>query len=194
MADTMIDGGMPRLKRRYVDEVRAQLMTDLDLTNPMLIPNLEKISVNIGIGEAVGDRKQVEGSMKDLAIITGQKPRLNRARRSIASFKLRAGMPVGCSVTLRGDRAWEFFDRLITVAIPRVRDFRGLNLRSFDGRGNYSFGVNEQLIFPEIDYDEVTAIRGMDITICTTSPNDEGARALLESFGFPFRRRTVMTG
>ena len=126
--------------------------------------------------------------MDDLATITGQKPRLNRARRSVAGFKLRAGNPVGCSVTLRGDRAWEFLDRLITVAIPRVRDFRGLNPESFDGRGNYSFGVTEQLIFPEIDYDRVTAIRGMDITICTTAADDRGARALLDAFGFPFRQ------
>ena len=186
-------GDVPRLKRQYVETVRSRIMEDLGLANPMLIPNLEKIVVNMGIGEAVGDRKQAGSAMDDLATITGQKPRLNRARRSIAGFKLRTGMPVGCSVTIRGDRAWEFLDRLITIAIPRIRDFRGLNPSSFDGRGNYSFGVSEQLIFPEIDYDKVTAVRGMDITICTTSSDDGGARALLGAFGFPFRRRAVAT-
>ena len=184
---------MPRLKRQYLETVRSRIMEDLGLANPMLIPDLEKIVVNMGIGEAVGDRKQAPAAMEDLATITGQKPRLNRARRSIAGFKLRTGMPVGCSVTIRGNRAWEFLDRLITIAIPRIRDFRGLNPASFDGRGNYSFGVSEQLIFPEIDYDKVTAVRGMDITICTTSSDDRGARVLLEGFGFPFRRRTVAT-
>ena len=184
---------MPRLKRQYLETVRSRIMEDLGLANPMLIPDLEKIVVNMGIGEAVGDRKQAPAAMDDLATITGQKPRLNRARRSIAGFKLRTGMPVGCSVTIRGNRAWEFLDRLITIAIPRIRDFRGLNPASFDGRGNYSFGVSEQLIFPEIDYDKVTAVRGMDITICTTSSDDRGARVLLEGFGFPFRRRTVAT-
>ena len=186
-------GDVPRLKRQYVETVRSRIMEDLGLANPMLIPNLDKIVVNMGIGEAVGDRKQAAAAMDDLATITGQKPRLNRARRSIAGFKLRTGMPVGCSVTIRGHRAWEFLDRLITIAIPRIRDFRGLNPSSFDGRGNYSFGVSEQLIFPEIDYDKVTAVRGMDITICTTSSDDGGARALLEAFGFPFRRRAVAT-
>ena len=185
--------GAPRLKRQYVETVRSRIMEDLGLANPMLIPNLEKIVVNMGIGEAVGDRKQAAAALEDLATITGQKPRLNRARRSIAGFKLRTGMPVGCSVTIRGNRAWEFLDRLITIAIPRIRDFRGLNPASFDGRGNYSFGVSEQLIFPEIDYDKVTAVRGMDITICTTSSDDRGAKALLEAFGFPFRRRAVAT-
>ncbi len=186
-------GDAPRLKRQYVETVRSRIMEDLGLVNPMLIPNLEKIVVNMGIGEAVGDRKQAAAAMEDLATITGQKPRLNRARRSIAGFKLRTGMPVGCSATMRGDRAWEFLDRLITIAIPRIRDFRGLSPASFDGRGNYSFGVSEQLIFPEIDYDKVTAVRGMDITICTTSSDDRGARALLEAFGFPFRRPAVAT-
>ncbi len=178
----------PRFKERYRDTVHAQLMEDLDLGNPMTVPKIEKLVVNMGVGDAAGDAKQITGAMDDLATITGQKPRLNRARRSVAGFKLRTGNPVGCSVTLRGDRAWEFLDRLITVAIPRVRDFRGLNPASFDGRGNYSFGVTEQLIFPEIDYDRVTAIRGMDITICTTAADDRGARALLDAFGFPFRQ------
>ena len=182
---------VPRLKQQYADGVRERLLADLGLTNPMLVPDLDKIVVNMGIGDAVGDRKQVTAAMEDLATITGQKPRLNRARRSIAGFKLRTGMPVGCSVTIRGNRAWEFLDRLITIAIPRIRDFRGLNPSSFDGRGNYSFGVSEQLIFPEIDYDKVTAVRGMDITICTTSADDRGAEALLGSFGFPFRRRAA---
>ncbi|MDE0376272.1 MAG: 50S ribosomal protein L5 [bacterium] len=186
-------GDVPRLKRQYVETVRSRIMEDLGLANPMLIPDLDKIVVNMGIGEAVGDRKQTGAAMEDLATITGQKPRLNRARRSIAGFKLRTGMPVGCSVTIRGHRAWEFLDRLITIAIPRIRDFRGLSPSSFDGRGNYSFGVSEQLIFPEIDYDKVTAVRGMDITICTTSADDGGARALLEAFGFPFRRRAAAT-
>ncbi|MCY3579211.1 MAG: 50S ribosomal protein L5 [Acidimicrobiia bacterium] len=187
-------GYVPRLKLQYQDGVRSRLLEELGLGNPMLIPNLEKIVVNMGVGESVGDRKQVGSAMEDLSTITGQKPRLNRARRSIAGFKLRTGMPVGCSVTIRGDRAWEFLDRLITVAIPRIRDFRGLKPSSFDGRGNYSFGVSEQLIFPEIDYDKVTAVRGMDITICTTSKDDRGAQALLEAFGFPFRRQNVGAG
>ena len=183
----------PRLKQLYVDTVHARMMEELGLPNPMLVPRIDKIVVNMGVGDAVGDAKQINAAMDDLATIAGQKPRLNRARRSIASFKLRAGNPVGCSVTLRGDRAWEFLDRLITISIPRIRDFRGLNPSSFDGRGNYSFGVSEQLIFPEIDYDKVTAVRGMDITICTTAADDRGARALLDAFGFPFRRTASMT-
>ena len=178
----------PRLKQQYNDSVRDQLYKDLGLDNPMLVPTLDKVVVNMGVGEAVADGKQITAAMEDLAIITGQKPKMNRSTKSIANFKLRAGNPVGCSATMRGDRAWEFLDRLITVSIPRVRDFRGLNPRSFDGRGNYSFGVTEQLIFPEIDYDKVTSVRGMDITICTTSPHDAGAKAFLDAFGFPFRR------
>ena len=178
----------PRLKQLYRDVIHARIMEELNLSNPMLAPGLEKIVVNMGLGDAVGDAKAVNSAMDDLATITGQKPRLNRARRSIAGFKLRAGVPVGCSVTLRGDRAWEFLDRLITISIPRIRDFRGLNPASFDGRGNYSFGVSEQLIFPEIDYDKVTAVRGMDITICTTASDNRSARCLLDAFGFPFRR------
>ena len=184
---------VPRLKQRYRDTVHSRIMEQLALGNPMLVPTLEKIVVNMGVGEAVGDAKQVHAAMDDLATIAGQKPRLNRARRSIAGFKLRVGNPVGCSVTIRGDRAWEFLDRLITISIPRIRDFRGLNPASFDGRGNYSFGVSEQLIFPEIDYDKVTAVRGMDITICTTASEDRGARVLLDAFGFPFRRTAPLT-
>lgn len=179
---------IPRLKEKYRAEVAAALQDKLNLDNPMQIPRLEKIVVNMGIGEGITEPKQIEAAMEELAIITGQKPRLNRSRKSIANFKLRQGNAVGISVTMRGDRMWEFFDRLVAVAIPRVRDFRGLNPKSFDGRGNYSFGVTEQLIFPEIDYDKVTAVRGMDITICTTADSDEQARALLEAFGFPFRR------
>jgi large subunit ribosomal protein L5 len=179
---------IPRLKEKYRAEVAAALQEKLNLDNPMEIPRMDKIVVNMGIGEGITEPKQIEAAMEELAIITGQKPRLNRSRKSIANFKLRQGNAVGISVTMRGDRMWEFFDRLVAVAIPRVRDFRGLNPKSFDGRGNYSFGVTEQLIFPEIDYDKVTAVRGMDITICTTADSDEQARALLEAFGFPFRR------
>ena len=179
---------IPRLKERYNTEVAPALKEGLSLDNAMQIPRLDKIVVNMGIGEGISEPKQIEAAMEELAIITGQKPRLNRSRKSIANFKLRQGNPVGVSVTMRGDRMWEFFDRLVAVAIPRVRDFRGLNPKSFDGRGNYSFGVTEQLIFPEIDYDKVTAVRGMDITICTTADSDEQAKALLEAFGFPFRR------
>ena len=178
----------PRLKVRYHDEVKAKLKGDLELANPMQVPTLEKIVINMGIGEAISDRKQIEQAVSELSTISGQKPRVNIARKSIAGFKLREGQAVGVSVTLRGDRMWEFFDRLLAVAIPRIRDFRGLNPKSFDGRGNYTFGVNEQLIFPEIDYDDVSTTRGMDITIVTTADNNEAGRALLEAFGFPFRK------
>jgi large subunit ribosomal protein L5 len=176
------------MKLQYVDGIRDQLFAELGLPNKMLVPTLEKIVVNMGVGEAVSDGKQIHAAMEDLSIITGQKPKMNRSRKSIANFKLREGSAVGCSVTMRGDRAWEFLDRLITVSIPRIRDFRGLSPKSFDGRGNYSFGVTEQLIFPEVDYDRVTAVRGMDITICTTSSDDAGGRAFLNAYGFPFRR------
>lgn len=178
----------PRLKVRYHDEVKTKLKDDLELANPMQVPTLEKIVINMGIGEAISDRKQIEQAVSELSTISGQKPRVNIARKSIAGFKLREGQAVGVSVTLRGDRMWEFFDRLLAVAIPRIRDFRGLNPKSFDGRGNYTFGVNEQLIFPEIDYDDVSTTRGMDITIVTTADNNEAGRALLEAFGFPFRK------
>lgn len=179
---------MPRLQQRYREEVASQLQEQLGLTNVMQIPRLEKIVVNVGLGEAVGDNKALEGAMEDLATITGQKPRVNRARKSIAGFKLREGMPIGVKVTLRGARMWEFFDRVLSTALPRVRDFRGLKATSFDGQGNYTFGLTEQLVFPEIDYDKVDAIRGMDITIVTTATDDESARALLDAFGFPFTR------
>jgi large subunit ribosomal protein L5 len=176
----------PRLRERYRDEVREQLQGQLGLDNVMQVPTLTKIVVNMGVGDAITDPKAIEGAMRDLATITGQQPQMTRARKSIAGFKLRQGMPIGAKVTLRGDRMWDFFDRLLAVALPRIRDFRGLPARSFDGRGNYTFGVTEQLIFPEIDYDSVDRVRGMDITIVTTAATDEQARAVLGSFGFPF--------
>jgi large subunit ribosomal protein L5 len=178
----------PRLKDKYLKDVVPALEKQLATANPMRVPKFTKIVVNMGVGEAVGDSKQADSAMEELGLITGQKPRLNRSKKSIAGFKIRQGMPVGVSVTLRGDRMWEFLDRLIAVAIPRIRDFRGLNPKAFDGRGNYSFGLTEQLVFPEIDYDKVSDIRGMDITICTTAETNEDARALLDAFGFPFRR------
>jgi large subunit ribosomal protein L5 len=178
----------PRLKERYGKEIAPKLGEDLGVENVMLIPRLSKIVVNMGVGEGVQNPGQVESATEELALVTGQRPRVNRARKSIAGFKLRQGMPVGVSVTLRGDRMWDFFDRLVAIAIPRIRDFRGLSPRSFDGNGNYTFGVTEQLIFPEIDYDKVGAVRGMDITICTTASDDAAAKALLDAFGFPFRQ------
>ena len=183
----------PRLKQQYNDEVKAALKAQLELDNDMLIPTLDKIVLNMGVGDAMTDKKLIDGAVDDLMTITGQRPKVNIARKSIANFKLREGVAIGASVTLRGDRMWEFFDRLVAVAIPRIRDFRGLNLKSFDGGGNYSMGVTEQLIFPEIDYDNVTQVRGMDITICTTAKEDAGARALLEAFGFPFRQQQTET-
>jgi large subunit ribosomal protein L5 len=179
---------VPRLKQRYLDEVAPALRTELSLANAMQIPKFEKIVLNVGLGEAINDSKALDGAMSDLAAITGQKPRVNRARKSIAAFKLREGMAIGIKVTLRGDRMWEFFDRLVTVALPRTRDFRGMNPKSFDGHGNYTFGLTEQLVFPEVSYDAVDAIRGMDITIVTTTDEDAHARALLDAFGFPFVR------
>jgi large subunit ribosomal protein L5 len=181
----------PRLKSLYAEQLAPRLKDELGLANVMQIPRLEKIVVNMGVGEAVQDKKSIDSAMDELTLITGQKPKLNRSRKSIANFKVREGMPVGASVTLRGARMWEFFDRLLGIAIPRIRDFRGLNPRSFDGRGNYSFGVTEQLIFPEVDFDQVSTTRGMDITICTSATNDEHARALLDAFGFPFRKATT---
>lgn len=178
----------PRLKDTYKSEIAPALMEQLGLTNPMEIPRLEKIVVNMGVGAAVQDAKQLDAAMNDLRIITGQQPMITRAKKSIAGFKVRQGMPIGAKVTLRGDRMWEFFDRLVATAIPRIRDFRGLSPKSFDGRGNYSMGVTEQLIFPEIDYDKVDRTRGMDITFVTTAKDDEGARALLDAFGFPFKK------
>ena len=178
----------PRLKATFDDEVHAKLMDQLGLENPMEVPTLEKIVLNMGLGEALQDKKAIDEALDELGLIAGQKPRVNLARKSIANFKLRQGSPIGVSVTLRGYRMWEFFDRLLSVAIPRVRDFRGLNPRAFDGRGNYSVGASEQLIFPEIDFDQVTTTRGMNITIVTTADTDEAGKALLDAFGFPFRR------
>jgi len=179
---------IPRLKAFYIDIVREQLKADLGLDNLMQVPRLEKIVVNMGVGDAVSQAKLLDGAIADLTIISGQKPMTTRAKKSIANFKLREGNPIGCKVTLRGDRMWEFFDRLVNLAIPRIRDFRGLPTKSFDGRGNYTFGVTEQLIFPEIDYDQVDTTRGMDITIVTTATTNDEGRALLDAFGFPFRR------
>ncbi len=178
----------PRLKQRYDEEIHAQLKEQLGLDNPMQVPTLSKIVLNMGLAEASQNKKVIDEAMDELGLIAGQKPRINKARKSIANFKLREGTAIGVSVTLRGPRMWEFFDRLLSVAIPRVRDFRGLNPRAFDGRGNYSVGASEQLIFPEIDFDQVTETRGMNITIVTTADNDEHGRALLDAFGFPFRR------
>jgi large subunit ribosomal protein L5 len=179
---------MARLQKIYRDEIVAKLMTSLAVTNPMQVPKITKISVNMGVGEAVADKKAMDGAVNDLTALTGQKPVVTKSRKAIAAFKLRAGVPVGARVTLRGARMYEFLDRLINVAMPRIRDFRGVSARSFDGRGNYSFGVKEQIIFPEIAYDQVDAIRGMDITITTTARDDREGRALLESFNFPFRK------
>jgi large subunit ribosomal protein L5 len=178
----------PRLKVRYDSEVRGQLKESLGLGNIMEVPRLEKIVVNMGVGRATQQASLLEGAVTDLTLITGQKPLVTKARRSIANFKLREGQPIGAKVTLRGDRMWEFLDRLISLAIPRVRDFRGLPANGFDGRGNYTFGVNEQLIFPEVDYDKIDAVRGMDITIVTTARTNAEGRALLDAFGFPFQR------
>jgi large subunit ribosomal protein L5 len=179
---------MPRLKKFYDEQIREQLKADLGLDNIMEVPRMEKIVVNMGVGEALDNRKNLESAMADLAVIAGQKPVATKAKKSLASFKLRQGNAIGCKVTLRGDQMWEFFDRLVTLAIPRIRDFRGLSPRSFDGNGNYTFGLTEQLMFPEIDYDTVDAPRGMDITIVTTARNNEEGRALLDAFSFPFRR------
>ncbi len=181
----------PRFKEKYTDEVRGQLMTELDLDNVMRIPTLSKIVVNMGAGDAAADSKLINGVVEDLRLITGQQPKVNHARKSVSNFKLREGQAVGAHVTMRGDRMWEFFDRLISLSIPRIRDVRGLNPNGFDGRGNYSFGVDEQLIFPEIDYDKVMKVRGLDITLVTTAETDAQGKALLEAFGFPFRRQQV---
>ena len=178
---------MSRLQEYYRDTVVKNLMTTGAFKNVMDVPRITKITINMGLGDAIGDKKILENALSDMEKIAGQKPVTTLARKSVASFKVRDGYPIGCKVTLRREQMYEFLDRLISISIPRVRDFRGLNPKSFDGRGNYSFGVTEQLIFPEIDYDKVSTVRGMDITICTTADNDEDARALLNAFGFPFR-------
>jgi large subunit ribosomal protein L5 len=186
--ETPAEAPPPRLKQRYADELRPRLIEELGLGNVMEAPRLEKIVVNMGVGRATQQASLLEGAVADLTIITGQKPLVTRAKKSIAGFKLREGNAIGAKVTLRGVRMWEFLDRLISIAIPRIRDFRGLPPTGFDGRGNYTFGVTEQLIFPEVDYDKVDTVRGMDITIVTTARNDAEGRALLDAFGFPFRR------
>jgi large subunit ribosomal protein L5 len=178
----------PRLKTRYDSEIRSKLKDELGLPNVMLVPRLEKIVINMGVGRATQQQSLLEGAVKDLTVISGQKPLITKAKKSIAGFKLREGNAIGVKVTLRGDRMWEFLDRLISLAIPRIRDFRGLPPKGFDGRGNYTFGVTEQLIFPEIDYDKIDAPRGMDITIVTTARTNAEGRALLDAFGFPFRK------
>lgn len=178
----------PRYKERFVTEIRQQLKDDLEIANIMQVPTLTKIVINIGVGEATQSARLLEGAVADLTKITGQQPIQTRAKKSIAGFRLREGVPIGAKVTMRGTRMWEFYDRLVTLAIPRIRDFRGLPNRSFDGNGNYTFGVTEQLIFPEIDYDDVDMTRGMDITLVTTATTDDEGRALLTALDFPFRR------
>jgi large subunit ribosomal protein L5 len=177
-----------RLKQRYLEEIRPQLMERFGYSTPMQAPRITKVTVNMGVGDAKQDSKMLESAGEQLATITGQRPSVRRARKSIAQFKVREGMPVGVAVTLRGERSYEFLDRLMSIAIPRIRDFRGLNPRSFDGRGNYSLGVREQIIFPEVDYDEIDQVRGLDITITTTASSDEESFALLEALGMPFSR------
>lgn len=182
-----IEVAVPRLKQRYADEIRASLKEQLALENVMQVPTLTKIVVNMGVGDAARDSKLIEGAIRDLSTITGQRPTVTKARKSIAQFKLREGQPIGAHSTLRGDRMWEFCDRLISVALPRIRDFRGLSPRQFDGNGNYTFGLTEQVMFPEVNPDGIDRSRGMDITIVTTATNDDQGRALLKQLGFPFK-------
>jgi large subunit ribosomal protein L5 len=177
-----------RLQKHYREVVKPKLRTDLGLKSDMQVPRITKITVNMGVGEAVADKKVMDAATAELARITGQKPAVRKSKKAIAAFKIREGLPVGCMVTLRGARMYEFLDRLINVAMPRIRDFRGVNPRSFDGQGNYSFGVKEQIIFPEIAYDQIDQMRGMDITITTSAGNDKSGKALLEAFNFPFRK------
>jgi large subunit ribosomal protein L5 len=186
-AETTQETVAPRLKTRYREEILPALQSEFEIKNVMQVPGLTKIVVNMGVGEAARDSKLIEGAIKDLATITGQKPHVTRARKSIAQFKLREGMPIGAHVTLRGDRMWEFLDRLLSLALPRIRDFRGLSPRQFDGRGNYTFGLTEQAMFHEIDQDKIDRSRGMDITVVTTASNDDEGRALLKQLGFPFK-------
>jgi large subunit ribosomal protein L5 len=179
---------MARLKQIYREKIVPALQQSLGLANPMMVPKITKITVNMGVGEAVADKKIMDNAVGDLTKITGQKPVVTRARKSVATFKVRDGQAIGCKVTMRGENMYEFLDRLVNIAMPRIRDFRGVSARSFDGQGNYNFGVKEQIIFPEIAYDQIDAIRGMDITITTTAPDDKSGRALLEAFNFPFRK------
>ena len=179
---------MLNMKEQYKQEVIAALQNTFGYKNVMEVPRIEKITLNMGVGEAVGDKKLIESALADLERLAGQKPVVTKARKSVAGFKIREGWPIGCKVTLRGERMWDFFDRLVHISIPRIRDFRGLNPKSFDGRGNYSMGVREQIIFPEIDYDKVDKIRGLDITITTSARTDDEGRELLKAFGFPFKK------
>ncbi len=179
---------MAKLHDYYKNEVIKKLMSQLDYSSVMQVPRVEKITLNMGVGEASSDKKLLDNAAKDLAVISGQKPLITKARKSVAGFKIRQGYPIGCKVTLRSKRMWEFLDRLISIAVPRIRDFRGLSSKSFDGRGNYSMGVREQIIFPEIDYNKIDRVRGLDITITTTAKSDDEGRALLAAFNFPFRK------
>jgi len=181
-----LDGYVPRLQQRYVDDVRPRLKDDLGVSSVMQVPKIQKITLNMGVGEAKTDARSLDAAAEQLATISGQLPQIRRARKSIAGFKLREGMPVGARVTLRGARMWEFLDRLVSIALTRIRDFRGLSPRSFDGRGNFSLGIREQIIFPEIDYDEIDKVRGLDVTITTSAESDEHALALLRELGLPF--------
>jgi Ribosomal protein L5 len=192
MAETYV----PRLKQKFLDESVARLKDEMSLSNVMEVPRLDKIVVNMGVGDAVKDGRMLDAAVADLTVITGQQPVVTKARKSIAGFKLREGMPIGAKVTLRGNRMWEFYDRLVTLALPRIRDFRGMDPAAFDGHGNYTIGITEQLIFPEIDYDKVLEVRGMDITIVTTAGTDDAGRALLSSLGFPLAGQpaAVQTG
>lgn len=183
------NGNIPRLKTQYLDEIRGQLIEQFGYKNAMEVPRLDKVVLNMGIGEAVADAKKIKAAADDLALIAGQKPIINKARKSIATYKLRDGMPIGVKVTLRKNRMYEFVDRLVTVALPRVRDFRGLSEKSFDGRGNFALGIKEHIIFPEIDYDKVESIWGMDVVVCTTAKTDDEGRALLKALNFPLQSR-----
>ena len=187
MSTTAPERTLPRLKQRYREEIVGKLRDEFDFANVMQVPGLVKVVVNMGVGDAAKDSKLMDGAIRDLATITGQKPQVTRARKSIAQFKLREGMPIGAKVTLRGDRMWEFLDRLLSIALPRIRDFRGLDGKKLDGNGNYTFGLTEQVMFHEIDQDRVDRSRGMDITVVTTATNDDEGRALLKQLGFPFK-------
>ncbi len=187
--ETVETTAVPRLKARYQSEIKQALMEEFSFANVMQVPGVVKVVVNMGVGDAARDSKLIEGAVKDLSLITGQKPVVTKARKSIAQFKLREGMPIGAHTTLRGDRMWEFLDRLVSVALPRIRDFRGLSPKQFDGNGNYTFGLNEQSMFHEIDQDKIDRVRGMDITVVTTAATDDEGRALLRQLGFPFKEK-----
>ena len=189
MTDTTVEApATPRLKQKYNEQIVPELEKEFHYSNPMQVARVQKVVVSMGVGAAARDSKLIEGAVKDLTLITGQKPKITKAKKSVAQFHLREGQAIGAYVTLRGDRMWEFLDRLLTLALPRIRDFRGISAKSFDGRGNFSMGVTEQLIFPEVDFDSVDHTRGMDITIVTTAKTDEEAKALLDAFGFPFKK------